>query len=115
LEGLEIPLVRYRLYQYVIVINHFKDELFICENHFKGVESEVDIVESLIKSKDVPVYPFSSLENEASSLTDEDYIDMVKKGIAVVPGEMCSRLCSAGNFTRGFQAMNLMFTGHCVI
>jgi len=82
LEGLEIPLVRYRLYQYVIVINHFKDELFICENHFKGVESEVDIVESLIKSKDVPVYPFSSLENEASSLTDEDYIDMVKKGIA---------------------------------
>jgi anthranilate synthase component 1 len=82
LVGAEIPLVRYRLYQYVIVINHFKDELFICENHFKGVESEVDIVESLIKSKDVPVYPFSSLENEASSLTDEDYIEMVKKGIA---------------------------------
>jgi anthranilate synthase component 1 len=80
--GADIPLVRYRLYQYVIVINHFKDELFICENHIKGIESEVDIVESLIKSKDVPVYPFSSLENEASSLTDEDYIAMVKKGIA---------------------------------
>jgi anthranilate synthase component 1 len=47
-----------------------------------GIESEVDIVESLIKSKDVPVYPFSSLENEESSLTDEDYIGMVKKGIA---------------------------------
>jgi len=26
-----IPLMRYRLYQYIIVINHFKDELFICE------------------------------------------------------------------------------------
>src|SRR5688572_19691947 len=25
-----IPLVRYRLYQYVIAFNHFKDELFIC-------------------------------------------------------------------------------------
>ena len=24
--------MRYRLYQYVIAINHFKDELFICEN-----------------------------------------------------------------------------------
>ncbi|MEP6927596.1 MAG: anthranilate synthase component I family protein [Ginsengibacter sp.] len=78
----EIPLVRYRLYQYVIVINHFKDELFICENHIKGIESEVDIVESLIKSKDVPAYPFASLENESSSLTDEDYITMVKKGMA---------------------------------
>lgn len=81
-RGAEIPLVRYRLYQYVIIINHFKDELFICENHIRGIESEIDVLEGLIKSKDVPVYPFSSLENEASSLTDEDYIDMVKKGIA---------------------------------
>ena len=78
----EIPLVRYRLYQYVIVINHFKDELFICENHVKGVESEIDIVESLIKSKDVPAYPFSSLQNETSPLTDEEYVAMVKRGIA---------------------------------
>jgi anthranilate synthase component 1 len=60
----EIPLVRYRLYQYAIVINHFKDELFICENHIKGIESEFEIVESLIKSKDVPSYPFAPLENE---------------------------------------------------
>ena len=25
----EIPLMRYRLYQYVIVINHFKDEMYL--------------------------------------------------------------------------------------
>ena len=31
-----IPLMRYRLYQYVIAINHFKDELFICENIIAG-------------------------------------------------------------------------------
>ncbi len=78
----EIPLVRYRLYQYAIVINHFKDELFICENHIKGIESEFEIVEGLIKSKDVPSYPFASLENETSTISDEDYISMVKKGIA---------------------------------
>ena len=78
----EIPLVRYRLYQYVIVINHFKDELFICENHIAGMESDVEMVESLIKSKDVPVYPFSCPGKETSTLTDQDYIEMVKKGIA---------------------------------
>ncbi len=78
----EIPLVRYRLYQYVIVINHFKDELFICENHIKGIESEVEIVESLIRSKDVPAYPFSVRETETSSLSDGGYIELVKKGIA---------------------------------
>lgn len=42
-----IPLMRYRLYQYVIAVNHFKDELFICENHIRGVESELAAVESL--------------------------------------------------------------------
>lgn len=77
-----IPLMRYRLYQYVIAINHFKDELFICENKIKDIESDMAAVESLIKSKDVPVYPFAAKGQESSNMTDEDYTEMVKKGIA---------------------------------
>jgi anthranilate synthase component I len=77
-----IPLMRYRLYQYVIVINHFKDELFICENVIAGIESEAGLVESLIKSKDVPTFPFAVKGNESSNLTHEEYIAIVKKGIA---------------------------------
>jgi anthranilate synthase component I len=77
-----IPLMRYRLYQYIIVINHFKDELFICENVIKGIESEVAVVESLIKSKDVPTFPFKTANEETSNLTNEEYVDIVKKGIA---------------------------------
>ncbi len=77
-----IPLMRYRLYQYVIAINHFKDELFICENHFTGIESNVETIESLIRSKDVPGFPFKSTGEEKSNITDAAYIDMVKKGVA---------------------------------
>lgn len=76
-----IPLMRYRLYQYVIAINHFRDELFICENVIRGLESEAALVESLIKSKDVPTYPFQLKGNENSNMTDEAYREMVKKGI----------------------------------
>ncbi|MBL0274298.1 MAG: anthranilate synthase component I family protein [Chitinophagaceae bacterium] len=79
---LTIPLVRYRLYQYVIAINHFKDELYICENKIEGIESDVAVVESLIRSKDIPVYPFSTKGEEYSAMTDDDYIKMVKKGMA---------------------------------
>ena len=78
----EIPLIRYRLYQYVIAINHFKDELFICENQIAGLESDVAVVESLIKSKDVPSYPFKLKGPESSNMTDNDYKEMVKKGIS---------------------------------
>ena len=81
-EGRAIPFMRYRLYQYVIAINHFKDELFICENKINGVESDMTAVESLIKSKDVPLYPFAAKGPESSNMTDEDYKEMVKKGIA---------------------------------
>ena len=77
-----IPLMRYRLYQYVIAINHFKDELFICENIVAGVENELAVLESLIRSKDIPAYPFQSKGAESSNMSDEDYMDMVKKGIA---------------------------------
>ena len=78
----EIPLMRYRLYQYVIAINHFKDELYICENGIEGIISEVSLIESLIKSKDVPTFPFKSKGEERSNLTDAAYIEIVKKGIA---------------------------------
>jgi len=81
-EATEIPLMRYRLYQYVIVINHFKDELFICENIINGVESELNLVESLIRSKDVPTFPFKPAGEETSNMPDATYIEMVKKGIA---------------------------------
>ncbi|MEO6813383.1 MAG: anthranilate synthase component I family protein [Ginsengibacter sp.] len=78
----EIPLIRYRLYQYVIAINHFKNELFICENHLKGIESNIDLIESIIRSKDVPAFPFAIQGTESSSLKDDEYIAMVDKGIA---------------------------------
>ncbi len=81
-SGEIIPIMRYRLYQYVIAINHFKNELFLCENHIQGIESEVGLIESIIKSKDVPAFPFAALGNETSPLTNADYVGMVKKGIA---------------------------------
>lgn len=81
-EANPIPLIRYRLYQYVIAINHFRDEMLICENKIDGVPGEVDVLLSLIKGKDVPSYPFKAVGEETSNMRDEDYIEMVKTGIA---------------------------------
>jgi anthranilate synthase component 1 len=78
----QIPMARYRLYQYVIAINHYKDELLLLENCIAGLPSELEVVKSLINSKDVPVYPFKTASEEMSNMTDNDYIEMVKKGIS---------------------------------
>jgi anthranilate synthase component 1 len=76
-----IPLMRYRLYQYIIAFNHFKDEIFICENKIEGIDSEYDALLGFIKSKDVPQYPFSIKGVESSNLTDQQYREAVQKGI----------------------------------
>jgi anthranilate synthase component 1 len=80
-ESAPIPLMRYRLYQYVIAVNHFRDELYICENHISGLESELPVVESLIRSKDVPLYPFRCFGEETSNMTDDQHRSMVQLGI----------------------------------
>ena len=76
-----IPLMRYRLYQYVIAFNHFKDELYICENQIEGLESDIDSLESVIKSKDVPVFPFKLSGEERSNMDNNTYLSMVREGI----------------------------------
>jgi anthranilate synthase component 1 len=97
-----IPLMRYRLYQYVIAINHFKDELFICENKLAGVESELPLLESLIRSKDVPVYPFHTVGEETSNMKDEEYREMVKKGIASCHRGDVFQIVLSRRFKQGF-------------
>ncbi len=76
-----IPLMRYRLYQYVIIIDHYKDTLHLCENHFDGVESKLVDVEGILKSKDIPQFNFDTAGAETSDRTDDEYMAMVKKGI----------------------------------
>ena len=65
-----------------------------------GLKSELEVIESLIKSKDVPVFPFKLSCNETVNVTDDDYKEMVEKGI---------KSCIRGNvfqivLSRRFQA-----------
>ena len=80
-KNTNIPLVRYRLYQYVIVFDHYKDELFICQNLLASEEADTSLIESLIRNKDVPQFPFNPVGDERSNVTDEAYKAMVEKGI----------------------------------
>jgi len=94
--------LRYRLYQYVIAINHFKDELYICENEVAGLESEIDIIESLIRSRNVPEYPFAIKGEETSNMTNADYMQMVEKGKAACHRGDVFQIVLSRRFQQGF-------------
>lgn len=74
----DIPILRYRLYQYVIAINHYNDEMHIIENQLEGVKSELYLLESLIKNQTAVIYPFERKGPETSNITDNEYTDLVK-------------------------------------
>ena len=97
-----IPLMRYRLYQYIIAIHHFKNEMYLCENCIPGISSDADMVESLIRGKDVPVFPFRANGTEASNMTDEAYRQMVQKGIQSCYRGDVFQIVLSRRFAQGF-------------
>ncbi len=98
-----IPLMRYRLYQYVIAINHFKDELFVCENEIEGVAGDRELLLSLIRGRDVPVYPFEAVGEETSNMSDSDFIEIVKKCIAHCYRGDVFQIVPSRRFQQGFM------------
>jgi anthranilate synthase component 1 len=79
-EENKIPELQYGFYKYVIVFNHFKSELYIIENLLDGEESTIDTIEYILKGNVVSEHSFQTKEGETSNLTDDEFIEMVKKG-----------------------------------
>lgn len=80
-EEREIPDLLYHLYRFVIVVNHFNNELYLFEHTYGEVPSQLTHIESLLNNHSLPQYGFQTIGSEASNLTDEEYLYMVRKGI----------------------------------
>lgn len=76
-----IPEMLYLLYRYIIVVNHFKNELTIVENLFNGEESRMHEVEALLENRNFASYDFLPRGEERSPVTDDTYREMVKAGV----------------------------------
>jgi anthranilate synthase component 1 len=77
----DIPEMLYIYYRYIIVVNHFKNELTLIENLFEGEESNIHAILNLLENRNFAVYDFHVEGQETSSITDEEYMDMVSQGI----------------------------------
>ncbi|MDR1585292.1 MAG: anthranilate synthase component I family protein [Prevotellaceae bacterium] len=80
-DGTPVPDIMYLLYKYIIVVDHFRNELILVENLFEGETSEMQRVLNVIENRNFASYDFSAVGNEVSNITDEDYKRMVSEGI----------------------------------
>lgn len=76
----DLPELRYNLYQIIIAIDHFRDEITVLENLPEGQPSRLDEVERLIHSQQFATHSFRCLGEEESNLSDEAFMELVRLG-----------------------------------
>lgn len=81
-EERKIPEVFYQVFGIVIAYDHFRSAISIYEHIYDDAQQSIkeDII-SFIKGKQYPIYPFYPEGKESSNYTDQEYMDMVQKGI----------------------------------
>lgn len=101
-----MPDILYKLYRYVIVVDHFSNELNLFEAVVPGAPAPkygLDQLEQIIFSNRFATYRFSLTDGESSNYTDDEFLKIVDKG-----KEHCFRgdvfqIVLSRRFTAGFK------------
>lgn len=77
-----IPDLIYQAFRYVLVFDHFHNELYIFEHrHEDNVRATgIDRIESLLNHQSLPRFTFQASGEESTNLTDEEYLDIIQTG-----------------------------------
>ena len=105
-QKIPMPDVLYKVYRYVIVVDHFSNELTLFQNSWEGnAESGIGLerMEQIIFSNRFSTYRFNNKGKEQSNFTDEEFLRIVEKG-----KEHCFRgdvfqIVLSRRFTSGFS------------
>ena len=77
----DAPDLYYILYKYILVFDHFKNELTLIELCEEGEENHLDEIEALIENRNYASYDFRAVGECTSTITDDEYKLMVREGI----------------------------------
>jgi anthranilate synthase component 1 len=80
-EESDAPDIFYLLYKYLLVFDHFKNELTIIELLREGEEDHLQEIEMLIENRNYASYNFRVEGERASTITDDEYRAMVREGV----------------------------------
>ncbi len=100
-----IPEFYYLAFHYVLVLNHMNDEIFLYQHDYAGIKPKdsLDKVLNIIQGNLFPTYPFKTEGNEKVNCTDNQYIEMVKKGKTHCKRGDVFQVVLSRCFSRGFQ------------
>src|SRR5690554_6396838 len=77
----DAPDMLYILYKYILVFNHFTDDITLIELQEEDELSNLNKVESLINQRNFANYNFFTEGEEYSTISDEEYKQYVREGV----------------------------------
>jgi anthranilate synthase component 1 len=80
-KEVDAPDMFYVLYKYVLVFDHFKNELTLVELCRDDECDTLREIETLIENRNFASYGFRAVGERTSPITDEDYKAMVRRGV----------------------------------
>lgn len=102
-EFSHIPDIFYILYRFIIQVNHFHNEMILLENIPEGEESETPHLISILKNNNMPLYGFFPLDDVSSTLTDQQFIQIVEKCVAHCKRGDVFQIVPSRRFSQGFK------------
>jgi len=79
-NDIKIPEIFYAFYSNIIIINVFNNEALLLHHSFNQ-KNNLKEIEELLKSNKISKFDFHKSGNITSNLKDNEYVDLVKKGI----------------------------------
>ena len=82
-DARQIPDLRYSLYQFIIAIDHYRDQMYLIENQYcpggaAPTSNQLERLQYEIEHLDFPSYSFTRRGEETSNFTDEEHAGMIE-------------------------------------
>ena len=78
----DAPDMLYILFKYLLIFDHFRNELTLVELLRDGETDSLDALEQTLADRNVATYAFHTVGEPYSTITDDEYRDFVRQGIA---------------------------------
>ena len=98
----DIPDICYQVYRYVIVVDHFKNEMYVFD-HVSELAVDLDTLIGHIRRNDNPQFNFTLQGDESASVSEADFMEMVTNGIGHCQRGDVFQLVLSRRFAQAYQ------------
>ena len=101
--GYKLPDIRYDMFRYVVVFDHFYGQMFVIENLPEGEPSNMERILTLINKQDHQTFPFSLEGEEERNMTDEAFMQNVTSSKKYCQRGDVFQIVPSRRFAQGFR------------